>query len=408
MYKRNIRSEISDSLKDSPVTMLCGARQTGKSTLVQSLEGKSYKPQYITFDDLTQVEAAKSDPMGFVAALQNQVILDEVQHVPEIFSAIKYYVDKDRRPGRFLLTGSANVLLLPKLSESLAGRMEIKTLWPLSQQEIGASNRDLVTELFDQKLPKKLPEFSRKELEEKIVTGGYPESIKREGKRRHAWFTSYVRTILERDIKELADISDLSRFSRLLSLLAARSATVLNLSDVGNSVNIPYTTLLRYFGFLQATYLCLLIQPWTSNLGLRLVKSPKILLNDTGLLCSLLGFDSARFSKEPYTFGMVLETFVGMELKKLIEQSATSAELFHFRTQTKKEVDFVIERNDGQLVGIEVKSSATIRADDFSGLKLLAGSVKTKFNLGIILYSGEKAVPFGDNLFAVPLSLLWA
>lgn len=408
MYKRNIATKLHDALKDTPVVLISGARQTGKSTLAQSLKSKSYDPLYLTFDDLTQLNSARQDPIGFIDNLPSNVVLDEIQYIPELFRTIKHSVDKNRKPGRFLLTGSANVMLLPKLSDSLAGRMEILTLWPLSQQEINEKSSDIITNLFERSIPKKLPKVSRKELEDILLQGGYPEAISRKASRRKDWFTSYVRSILEKDVREIADIADISRFPRLLTYLATQSATLLNLTNLSNAVDIPYSTIQRYLAYLQATYLCVLVQPWSANLGLRMVKSPKILLNDTGLLTSLMGVDTGRFSNEPNLIGPVLETFVGMELKKLIAQSSTSAELFHFRSHTRKEIDYILERRDGQIIGIEVKSASTLNSSDFDAHRMLAEKLKTKLTLGLILYTGDSVVRFGDRLFGVPISVLWS
>jgi predicted AAA+ superfamily ATPase len=408
MYKRNISYKLQEALTDTPAILLCGARQTGKSTLVQSLGNKGYQPSYISFDHLNELNSAKQDPVGFIENLSSQVILDEVQYVPELFMTIKSSIDKNRKPGRFLLTGSANVLLSPRLSDSLAGRMEIITLWPLSQQEIQENDTDFITKLFDGDLPKKLPKVSRDELEDMILKGGYPEALTRTGNRRAEWFSSYVRAILEKDVREFSDITDLTRFPRILSYLAAQSATLLNLTSVSNAVDIPYSTLQRYLAYLQMTYLCVLIQPWNANLGLRFVKSPKVLLNDTGLLTSLLGVEKGRFAKDPTLFGAVLETFVGMELKKLIAQSRTRAELFHFRTHSRKEIDFIIEARGGDIIGVEVKAASTIRGDEFDSLKQLAEKAKKKFTLGVVLYTGDSVLKFGDNMYALPISALWS
>ena len=408
MYPRHLAPRIKRALKDTPAIILCGARQTGKSTLTQALIGKSYDANYLTFDDVTLLAAAKEDPAGFISGLKYPVILDEVQKAPEIFPSIKRAIDQDRKPGRFLLTGSANVLFLPRLSESLAGRVELFTLWPLSIQEILRRKSDVVSRLFDGQIPRKLEALSRAELTKLLVRGNYPTALKRAGDRRGEWFLSYMTTILQRDIRDLADIEGLTKLPRLFALLASRSASLLNLSDVSNAVDIPYATLHRYMALLEATFLLVMIPPWSSNLGLRLVKGPKVLINDTGLLCAVLGVDEKRFARDPNILGGALETFVGMELKKLIGQSNSQVELFHFRTHSREEVDYLLERRDGQVVGVEVKARATVTADDFGPLKQLAGKLQNKFSLGIVLYSGDATVPFGERLFAVPLSVLWS
>ena len=407
MLQRNIKPRIEEALGDTPAIILCGARQTGKTTLVQSLPNRSYRPTYLTFDDSTLLSAAKEDPSGFIFGLNLPVILDEVQRVPEIFPVIKNVIDKKRQPGSFLLTGSANVLFLPDLSESLAGRVELFTLWPLSQQEMKNRAGDIISELFEGTIPKKVSSLNKAELFQRVLKGGYPEPLTRKGQRQRAWFSSYITTILQRDIRDLADIQGLTKLPRLLSLLASRSGSLLNLSAVSNAVDIPYATLHRYMALLEATFLIVQIPAWSSNLGLRLVKSPKLLINDTGMLASLLGLDGERFESDPNLVGSMLETFVGMELVKLISQSETDASLYHFRSASRHEVDFVIERPDGKIVGIEVKAAGSVVGHDLKGLKYLAEHVGNKLELGLVLYSGSEVVPFGNKMYAIPISFLW-
>lgn len=408
MYSRNIKRKILAALKDTPAIILCGARQTGKSTLAQSLTSRAWKAGYTSFDDLAPFSVAKEDPAGFIDKAELPIIIDEVQRVPEIFLPIKRAIDKNRKPGGFFLTGSANVLFLPKLADSLAGRVEIHTLWPLSQQEIHDVNTDIISSLFEGSVPRKSPRQTRKELLHMLVRGGYPDVLSREGERAEEWYASYLTTTLQRDVRDIADIEGLTKLPKLVALLASRSGTLLNLSDVSNAIDIPYATLHRYMALLQMTYFIVSIPAWTSNIGLRLVKSPKVIINDTGLLCGILGFGSERFEKDPNLLGGVLESFVGMELIKLLEQSDTRAALYHFRSHDRKEIDFVLEKPDGQLVAIEVKASGTLRADDFDVIKTFSAKVGMKLSAGVVLYTGETVVPFGKNLIGAPLSVLWS
>jgi hypothetical protein len=339
--------------------------------------------------------------------------LDEVQRAPGLFPAIKASVDKDRRSGRFLLTGSANVLLLPKLSESLAGRMEILTLWPLSQAEIQGTTRSFVDALFSAQSPVvqfkgASPAESRQKVIARVVRGGYPEPLTRPAARRTNWFESYIATILQRDVRELANIEGLTQMPRLLSVLAARTASLLNASDISRTAGIPYTTLSRYLTLLETTYLIRTVPAWSGNLTTRLIKSPKIVLSDTGLATHLLGLDEARLIAEPHHLGGLLENFVVMEIIKDSGGSLTRPTLYHFHTANREEVDLLLEKRDGSLVGIEVKASGAVGAGDFKGLRALKALVGEKFLRGIVLYTGEHVVPFGENLFAVPLSALWS
>src|SRR5574340_996593 len=289
MYRRNITGILLEALSDSPVVLVNGARQVGKSTLVRSLGESDHPARYLTLDDATVFSAANADPAGFLAGLPGAVVLDEIQRAPGLFLAIKAQVDQKRQAGRFLLTGSANVLLLPALSESLAGRMEIVTLWPLSQGELDNAQERFVDTLFAE-----TPSFScdggedRDNLIAKVLRGGYPEVVARPAAdRRNAWFGSYVTAILQRDVRDLAHIEGLTDLPRLLSLLAARLGSLLNLAEISRSIAMPQTTLKRYMTLLQATFLVQPLPAWSGNLGKRLVKAPKLFLNDTGLAAYL-------------------------------------------------------------------------------------------------------------------------
>lgn len=399
-----------DALADSPVVLVNGARQTGKTTLVQSLV-RDHPAAYYTLDDTNVLSAARSDPQGFLSGLSGPVIIDEVQRAPELFPAIKAAVDRQRTPGRFLLTGSANVLLLPRLSESLAGRMEVLTLWPLAQAEISEGGTNLVDTLFAGHLPasQNLGGGDSADLSRRLLGGGYPEPLTRTSpERRRAWFNSYLTTILQRDVRDIANIEGLTDLPRLLTLLASRTGGLLNQADVARAVNLPYTTLLRYLTLLEATFLVQMLPAWSSNLGIRLAKAPKVILCDTGLAASLLGLNTERLAHDGTLRGQLLETFAVMEIRKCVSWSQAQPGLFHWRTAARQEVDLLLEDAAGRIVGIEVKSSATVTASDFKGLRALAEAVGSRFRRGIVLYSGSQVIPFGENLHVVPLSALWS
>jgi hypothetical protein len=413
MYHRNVETQLLAALADTPVVLLNGARQTGKSTLVQQVARRSWPSKYVTLDDATVEAAARNDPQGFLAGQTGPVIIDEVQRAIELFLPIKLAVDRDRRPGRFLLTGSANVLMLPKLADSLAGRMEILTLWPLSQGEINGVREGFVDRLLADEFslsafkPADL-EIQREALIGLISRGGFPEVLDRpEAERRQAWYRSYVTTLLQRDVRDLSNIEGLSDFPRLLALLAARAAGLLNLSDVSRATTISQTTLKRYMALLQTMYLVVLLPPWTANLETRLVKAPKLMLSDTGLLASLLEVDEQRILNNSTLLGSMLENFVVMELRKQISWSRKRPQMFHFRTHGGNEVDIVLEEPAGNLVGIEVKASAGLSADDFKGLRALRSLVGQRFRRGVVFYTGTEAVGFGEDLLALPVTALW-
>jgi uncharacterized protein len=411
MIRRNVTDHLLQTLTDTPVVLVNGARQTGKSTLVQSPELVERSREYLTFDDPGVVAAAKRDPNGFVAGLAAQITLDEVQHVPELLPAIKVSVDRKREPGRFLLTGSANVLLLPKLSESLAGRMEVLTLWPFSEGEMKKVRESFVDALFSKQTAwhaQKSGVVRRGELFEKVRLGGYPPLVARHTEaRRRAWFQSYLMTILQRDVRDISNISDLTAVPRLLSVVAGRAGGLLNFADLSRSLSLPQTTLKRYFALLETTFLVQLLQPWSVNTGQRLIRTPKVYLNDTGLLAHVLGLTLERLELDPGMAGGVLENFALMELRKQASWSETQPQFFYWRTASGQEVDIVLENSAGDLVGVEVKASATLNSGDVRGLQALASAAGRRWIRGIVFYAGTDVVPFASNLHGVPVSCLW-
>ena len=398
MLRRHIIDRLLDGLTDTPAVLVNGARQTGKSTLVQSAKLAGQNRQYLTFDDPGILAAAKRDPNGFVAGLNMPVTLDEVQHVPEIFPVIKAAIDRKRQPGQFLLTGSANVMLLPKLSESLAGRMEVLTLWPFSQGEIHGVRESFVDTLFSQKpvgWTAKIATVPRDELLETALAGGYPLAVARQSAtRRDAWFQSYVMTMLQRDIRDLANIADVTAVPRLLSVVAARAGGLLNFADLSRSVGLPQTTLKRYFALLEGTFLVQLLRPWARNLGKRIIQTPKVYLNDTGLLAYLLGATVDRLKAEGNLVGGVLENFVLMELRKQSTWSTTQPVLFYWRTASGQEVDVVLEDRAGRVVGVEVKAAATLSANDVRGLLAQETAAGKQWVRGVVFYTGTEVIPF--------------
>ncbi len=407
MYSRHLQPLLEEALTDSPVVLIHGARQTGKSTLAQALLAER-GGQYFTFDDASVLAATANDPAGFLTGLPDAVVLDEVQRVPELFLALKAAVDRDRRPGRFLLTGSANVLLLPRLADSLAGRMEVLELWPLSQGEIEGGQQNFVDAVFDDFSPNVQVGAPQPDLTERLLLGGYPEVLSRtRERRRHAWFEGYLTTILQRDIRELANIEGLAELPRLLALLATRVSTILNYAELSRSSGLPQSTLKRYLSLLEASFLVRYLPAWSGNLSKRLIKSPKVLLNDTGLAAHLLGLDRTRLTQNRVLFGQLLELFVALELSKQAGWSEVRPRLFHYRDVANHEVDIVLERPSGQLVGVEVKAASSVEAKDFRGLRALAEATGEQFQRGVVLYSGDQIVPFAANLFAVPILRLW-
>ncbi|NDV27532.1 ATP-binding protein [Desulfovibrio sp. JC010] len=407
MYLRNITQELVEALEDSPVLFLRGARQVGKSTLVKNLLSDAYKAKYVTLDNATSLALAADDPTAFIAGQPKPLIIDEVQRVPELLLAIKEAVDNDRKPGQFLLTGSANLLTLPLVSDSLAGRMEIQTLWPLAQVEIHRHKADFVETLFNKDFIREY-ETNEYDLPEMIVTGGYPEVMARKSlKRRDAWFESYLTSIIERDIRDIARIQETAVMLKLVRLLATRTANQLNLSELSRTMQIPNATLRRYMDLLEKVFLIHFLPAWGPNLGKRLVKSPKLYLVDCGLAAHLMGADADRLKNTPELAGQLVETFVVNEVLKHLTWSNVSATPYHFRTHAGLEVDMVLEKTSGEIACIEIKQSAQVAPKHFRGLKTLKEDLGDKFKAGVVLYGGKDIVPFGEDLFAVPISMLW-
>lgn len=408
MLKRALEDSIRAALSDTPVVMLVGARQTGKSTLAKALvddRGASYS----TFDEPRFLSVARADPVQFVEDQGDTAILDEVQRVPGIFLPIKASVDRDRRPGRFLLTGSANPLFIPEVAEALAGRMEILTLWPFSQAELEESDGTALIELlFDSQGPKGLLPVKREDLADRIVRGGFPEAVEREDRRRRdQWFSSYLTSILERDVRAMTDISRLEELPALLTALALRSRGHTNKSALSQDLGIPVSTIDRYLVLLERIYLVKRLPGWHNRLGPRLVKSPKLLLSDPGLLCHLLRWDKEHLLSDPTSFGLALESFVGIELAKAADLDPRDPRLMHYRTSKGVEIDFVLEGRDGRVAAIEVKASSTLEAADFRRFERLREILGPRFVRGVVFYTGDRVLSFGDRLQAWPVSLLW-
>jgi uncharacterized protein len=408
MIQRNIEKAVHAAMADTPVVLLNGARQTGKTTLARTI-AQEKGAGYFTFDDSATLSLAMSDPAGFIRNLSGPVVLDEIQRAPALFPAIKLSVDQDRRPGRFLLTGSANVMTLPRLSESLAGRMEIVPLFPFSAGELAGKREGFVNRLFAGTIAKSKPISPKEDLASRVTRGGYPEAIQRGSDvRRAAWFASYVSTILQRDVRDLARVDALHTLPNLLRLLAARASGLMNLADVGRDAGLPHSTLTRYLALLETVFLVHRLPAWSLSLGKRLVKAPKLHLVDTGLACHLIGADARRLNEDRPLLGRMLETLVVGELRKQLSWTDPRTALHHFRTATGSEVDVVLEKPDGSVAGIEVKASATAAASDFAALQALREQLGKRFKAGIVLYLGDQIVPFGDALVLVPLPHLWA
>jgi len=363
---------------------------------------------YMTFDNDVVRDFALNDPIGFVDELPDRVSLGEVQRVPQLFTTLKAVVDKDRQPGRFLLTGSANILLLPKLADSLAGRMAIQRLYPFAQCELEGQASDFLDRLFASDFPMRQVERLKDNLLERVVSGGYPPALSRpEGRRRDVWYRDYLDTVVQRDVREITHIRALDALPRLLQMTAVRTAQLLNLTELSSAFQLSRPTVGEYLTLLENIFLMERLPPWHSNQTSRLIKSPKLHMGDTGLACSLLGLTADVLKLERSRLGPLLETFVYQELRRLASWHDRHHDFFHYRDKDQVEVDIVIERGITQLVGVEVKAAATVTPADFKGLQRLQQVAGQRFMGGVVLYDGEMSIRFAEKLFAVPLRWLW-
>ncbi len=407
LYPRLVEPLVVEALADSPVVLLHGPRQCGKTTLARML-GDKHGYAYTSFDEDVSRTAADTDPLGFVDSLPPRAILDEVQRVPALFTTLKAAVDRDRGSGRFLLTGSTNVLLVPKLADSLAGRMAIQHLHPLAQCELARKTSRFLDKLFAADFKQcKLPRL-KDELIDRVIAGGYPAALARPaGRRRANWYRDYIDTLVQRDVRDMSRIRTLDVLPRLLAHSAAHTAQLFNLSVLAAPFQLSRPTIGDYVTLLERIFLLERLPPWFSNRASRLVKAPKLHLGDTGLACSLLGVGTDALAVDRALFGHLLETFVFQELRSQASWHAHDHTFSHFRDQNMQEVDIVIERGARALAGVEVKASATVRTSDFSGLRRLRDVAGTRFVAGVVLYDGETCAPFGERMFAVPIRLLW-
>lgn len=406
-HPRQAAPLLREALDDSPVVLVHGPRQCGKTTLAQAVGGPlGY--DYLSFDERTVRAAAEADPAGFVDTLPQRVILDEIQRVPALFSTLKHVVDQQRSPGRFLLTGSANVLLLPKLADSLAGRMSVLRLHPLAQCELAGRPGVFVDTLFGAGFKAGRRQRLGPRLAEVIAAGGYPAALARPpGRRRAAWYRDYIEALVQRDVRDLSRIHRLDALPRLLALAAAQTAQLHNASDLAAPFQLSRPTIADYVTLLERVFLLERLPPWHSNRLSRLVKTPKLHMGDTGLACALLGVDAPALAADRTLLGHLLETFVFQELRRQDSWSDVPSEFFHYRDRDGVEVDMVLDRGARGLAGVEVKAAATVVARDFRGLVQLRDAVGKRFAAGVVLYDGEAALAFGDRLFAVPIGTLW-
>ena len=406
-HPRHAEPRLAEALEDSPIVLIHGPRQCGKTTLARTF-GRKKGYFYVSFDDDVTREAAIADPAGFVADQPQRVILDEVQRVPSLFTALKMVVDRDRSPGRFLLTGSSHVMLVPKLADSLAGRMEVLQLHPLSQAEIKHETPQFLDRLFAGRFRTFRTDRLGGELAELICAGGFPPALVRSTAHRRAnWYGNYINALVQRDLRELARIDSLETLPQLLAIAAAQTARLFNIADLASAFRLSRPTIRNYMTLLERVFLLERLPPWHRNAKSRLIKTPKLHFVDTGLACALLEADPTALRADCMLLGLLLETFVFQELKRQASGHELPHTFCHFRDKDGVEVDVVVRRGLHAVAGVEVKAGATVRASDFRSLRKLMRTVGEHFVAGVVLYDGETCASFGDGLYAVPVRMLW-
>lgn len=413
-FARHAEAKIKEALGDTPVVLIAGPRQAGKTTLARQFA--TTDKRYLTLDDELTLQAAKLDPVGLIRSLDTAII-DEIQRAPQLLLAIKKAVDEDRRPGRFLLTGSANLMALPNVADSLAGRMETVALLPLSQSEINGTTTNWLDSTFAGRFPE-LPDSpdSTKlakpvigtDLIEAVLRGGYPEALSRATpRRRTAWARQYIDALIQRDIRDVANIDRLDHLPRFLRGLAHVSGQMCNYSQMGGQIGLDHKTAAKYTSALEQMYLLKRIEVWSGNRLSRVVKTPKLQFIDSGLLASLTDLTPAAIDQNKSRFGHVLESFVYSELLKHAASAEGDYQLLYYRDHDQYEVDLIAENAAGQLIGIEIKAAASVGASDLRGLKRLSSMAGKSLQLGVIFYDGIQTLPLGDGFWAVPISTLW-
>lgn len=402
---RRAYEAVETALTDTRVVLVIGPRQAGKTTLVRRFANR-LRP-YVSLDDPATLDNARGDPVGFIRNTPSAVI-DEIQRAPELLLIIKQEVDRSNRPGRFLLTGSANVMALPTVGDSLAGRIEIVELFPFAQSELLGSSGTLLDRLFTNERVVAERVVTGAALMQVILKGGYPEAVSRSSEtRRRQWFDDYIALMLDRDVRDVAQVEQLGKLPVLVTMLAEQAGQLSNHATLANALQLSRATVGRYIQVLERLFLIETLPPWFTNRTSRLIKTPKHHFLDSGLLASLRGATGATLQDDPQRYGPLLESFVASELRKLAGWSELRITVSHFRTKDGDEVDFVLEDPRGRVVGIEVKASATLRRGDFSGLRKLEAAAGDKFMGGLLLHDHDRATPFSERIRGAPVSVLW-
>jgi predicted AAA+ superfamily ATPase len=412
LLSRHVESRVLRALHDTRVVAITGARQTGKTTLARAIAGGLGQTTFLSFDDAITRTAAALDPEGVVSDRRGLLVIDEVQRVPEVLLAIKAAVDVDQAPGRFLLTGSTDLLSVRGLADTLAGRIELVDLHPFSQGEIEGRREGFVDAVLGGKVTGGMESgASKAEYVRRACRGGFPEVVRRQNDdRRHRWFDSYLRTVTDRETRSVAEVDRVRDLPRVVRLLAARQGSPLNVAALARDAALPERTLHRYVDLLEAVFLIDRLRSWGPNLTSREARQPKIHITDAGLAAHLRGANATRLSRPETSLGdegPLLEGFVAEELRRQLSWSHERAELMHYRDRDGREVDLILESPDGRIAAIEVKSSGTVRERDFSALSFLRERLGDRLVSGVVLHTGPAGLTFGRGLAALPIAALW-
>lgn len=407
IYNRFQKSRVEQAMHVRRVSLLTGARQCGKTTLAKMLV--SQERDYRTLDDITLQKAAQLDPYGFVKHQGQTLIIDEIQRVPELLQAIKKVVDEDNRPGQYLLTGSTNIQSLPSVTESLAGRIHKIRLRPLTQGEIVGTEPRFLSDAMNHIFHTPSQWYDRDKILECSFRGGFPEAVRLPPKDRMQWHKDYIHALLEHDLKDITKIQRHDSMHDLVRIMASWSSKYMDISAIGSGLSIKRPTIEAYLNALEALYIIERVKPWIRTDYERVGKQSKSFMSDCGLMSSLLGWRMDQVQMDPDRSGKLIETFIFNELAAQVDASGGVYELFHYRDRDKREIDFIIERDDGALLGIEVKAGSSLGKNDFKHLKWFKDNMALNRDfIGIVLYTGEFSVPFGENLWAVPIGTLWS
>ena len=400
---------VQEALGYARVVLLLGPRQAGKSTLVGELAAQGAVSRAVTLDDQLTRDAALVDPTGFAAGLERGIAIDEVQRAPDLLLAIKQIVDRDSSPGQFLLTGSANVLTAPRILDALTGRTDVIELWPLAQSELEGSTSNLVDELFSGAPPRITgAPIGPGAWVERAILGGFPEVHTRPaGRLRGRWFESYLRSLVQRDLRDMSDAQKLAEMPRLIRVLAAQASGVLVPDRIAQRVGLSTKTIQSYVRLLETVFVVRTVPAWRPGLTARERLAPKVFLTDTGLLAYLLGARAERAATDPQISGKLFENFVATEIVKQLVWAEHQVEIYHYR-RDRREIDLVLEANDGTVVAIEAKASASLAGSDRRALVELRDTLGEKFRAGVLLHTGTETVPLGERIWGLPVSALWS